>query len=116
MRTRALLLTCISGILFPGCALYDPGLGDKFDPWEESNVSATGRPQFKKVEGARKLDVALLKSDPEPYRLGPGDKVMIEIADQAMVEPDTLKNAPITTPVSRPNETTAAKNPNIASL
>jgi len=43
-------------------------------------------------------------------------EAMIEIADQAVVEPDVLKNAPITTPVSRPNETAAAKNPNIASL
>ncbi len=43
-------------------------------------------------------------------------EAMIEISEQAMVEPDTLKNAPITTPVSRPNETAAAKNPNIASL
>lgn len=40
-------------------------------------------------------------------------EAMIEISEQAMVEPDTLKNAPITTPVSRPNETAAAKNPNI---
>ena len=43
-------------------------------------------------------------------------EAMIEIAEQARAEPDTLKNAPITTPVSRPNETAAAKNPNIASL
>ena len=43
-------------------------------------------------------------------------EAMIEIAEQAISEPDTLKNAPITTPVSRPNETAAAKNPNIASL
>jgi glycine dehydrogenase subunit 2 len=43
-------------------------------------------------------------------------EAMIEIAEQAITEPDSLKNAPITTPVSRPNETTAAKNPNIASL
>ncbi len=41
---------------------------------------------------------------------------MIEIAEQARTEPNTLKQAPITTPVSRPNETAAAKNPNIASL
>jgi len=43
-------------------------------------------------------------------------EAMIEIAEQAATEPDTLKNAPITTPVSRPNETAAAKYPNIASL
>jgi len=43
-------------------------------------------------------------------------EAMIEIAEEAITEPDTLKNAPITTPVSRPNETVAAKNPNIASL
>jgi len=43
-------------------------------------------------------------------------EAMIEIAEQAQAEPDALKNAPITTPVSRPNETAAAKYPNIASL
>ena len=43
-------------------------------------------------------------------------EAMIEIAEQAQAEPETLKNSPITTPVSRPNETAAAKYPNIASL
>ena len=43
-------------------------------------------------------------------------EAMIEIAEQARTKPEALKNAPITTPVSRPNETAAAKNPNIASL
>ena len=43
-------------------------------------------------------------------------EAVIEIADQSMTEPEALKNAPIKTPVSRPNETAAAKNPNIANL
>jgi glycine cleavage system P protein (glycine dehydrogenase) subunit 2 len=41
---------------------------------------------------------------------------MIEIADLAGTDPDQLKAAPVTTPVSRPNETAAARNLNIASL
>jgi glycine dehydrogenase subunit 2 len=43
-------------------------------------------------------------------------EAMIEIADLAAKDPEKLKAAPITTPVSRPNETAAAKNLNIASL
>jgi glycine dehydrogenase subunit 2 len=43
-------------------------------------------------------------------------EAMVEIAQQAQVEPDQLKSAPVTTPVSRPDETAAARNPNIASL
>ncbi len=41
---------------------------------------------------------------------------MIEIAEQAETDPEQLKAAPVTTPVSRPNETAAAKNLNIAYL
>jgi glycine dehydrogenase subunit 2 len=41
---------------------------------------------------------------------------MIEIARLAETDPDKLKSAPITTPVSRPDETAAAKNLNIACL
>lgn len=41
---------------------------------------------------------------------------MIEIAELAQKDPDALKAAPITTPVSRPNETAAAKNLDIACL
>ena len=41
---------------------------------------------------------------------------MIEIAELAGKDPEQLKAAPVTTPVSRPNETAAAKNLNIASL
>jgi len=41
---------------------------------------------------------------------------MIEIAALAEKDPDQLKAAPVTTPVSRPNETAAAKMLNIASL
>ncbi|HNY77471.1 MAG: aminomethyl-transferring glycine dehydrogenase subunit GcvPB [Sedimentisphaerales bacterium] len=41
---------------------------------------------------------------------------MIEIAELAQKDPEQLKAAPVTTPVSRPNETAAAKNLNIASL
>jgi len=41
---------------------------------------------------------------------------MIEIAELAEKNPEQLKAAPITTPVSRPNETAAAKMLNIASL
>jgi len=41
---------------------------------------------------------------------------MIEIAELAESDPEPLKAAPVTTPVSRPNETAAAKNLNIASL
>jgi glycine dehydrogenase subunit 2 len=41
---------------------------------------------------------------------------MIEIAELAESDPEQLKAAPVTTPVSRPNETAAAKNLNIASL
>ncbi|UCD52180.1 MAG: aminomethyl-transferring glycine dehydrogenase subunit GcvPB [Phycisphaerales bacterium] len=41
---------------------------------------------------------------------------MIEIAELAERDPEQLKAAPVTTCVSRPNETAAAKNLNIASL
>jgi len=41
---------------------------------------------------------------------------MIEIAELAENDPESLKAAPVTTPVSRPNETAAARNLNIASL
>ncbi|MDI9433446.1 MAG: aminomethyl-transferring glycine dehydrogenase subunit GcvPB [Planctomycetota bacterium] len=41
---------------------------------------------------------------------------MIEIAELAQKDPEGLKAAPITTPVSRPNETAAAKNLDIACL
>jgi len=41
---------------------------------------------------------------------------MIEIAELAQKDPEQLKAAPVTTPVSRPNETAAAKNLNIACL
>ena len=41
---------------------------------------------------------------------------MIEIAGLAENDPEKLKAAPITTPVSRPDEVAAAKNLNIASL
>ncbi len=41
---------------------------------------------------------------------------MIEIAELAQKDPEMLKAAPVTTPVSRPNETAAAKNLNIACL
>jgi glycine dehydrogenase subunit 2 len=41
---------------------------------------------------------------------------MIEIAQQAETEPEKLKSAPLTTPVSRPDEVAAAKNLNIACL
>jgi glycine dehydrogenase subunit 2 len=41
---------------------------------------------------------------------------MIEIAGQAEKEPEKLKAAPTTTPVSRPDEVAAAKNLNIACL
>jgi glycine dehydrogenase subunit 2 len=43
-------------------------------------------------------------------------EAMIEIADLAEKDPEKLKAAPLATPVSRPNETAAAKNLNIASL
>ncbi len=41
---------------------------------------------------------------------------MIEIAKLAVTDPEQLKAAPVTTPVSRPDETAAAKNLNIACL
>jgi len=41
---------------------------------------------------------------------------MIEIAELADKDPDQIKAAPVTAPVSRPNETAAARNLNIASL
>ena len=41
---------------------------------------------------------------------------MIEIADLAEKDPEKLKAAPVTTPVSRPDEVAAAKNLNIACL
>jgi len=41
---------------------------------------------------------------------------MIEIAQLAKSDPEKLKAAPITTPVSRPDETAAAKNLDIANL
>ncbi|GAJ07175.1 unnamed protein product, partial [marine sediment metagenome] len=43
-------------------------------------------------------------------------EAMIEIAKLAETEPEKIKAAPVTTPVSRPDETTAAKQLNIASL
>jgi glycine dehydrogenase subunit 2 len=41
---------------------------------------------------------------------------MIEIADLAAADPEVLKAAPVNAPVCRPDETTAAKNLNIAYL
>jgi glycine dehydrogenase subunit 2 len=41
---------------------------------------------------------------------------MIEIAELAKTEPEKLKESPKTTPVSRPDETAAAKNLDIAFL
>ena len=41
---------------------------------------------------------------------------MIEIAELARIDPEKLKQAPVTTPISRPDETAAARNLNIASL
>ena len=41
---------------------------------------------------------------------------MIEIAELAKTDPEKLREAPTTTPVSRPDETAAAKNPDIAFL
>jgi glycine dehydrogenase subunit 2 len=43
-------------------------------------------------------------------------EAMIELADLAEKDPDKLKAAPTTTPVSRPDETAAAKNLDIAYL
>ena len=43
-------------------------------------------------------------------------EAMIEIAKLAVKAPEELKSSPLTTPVSRPNETAAAKNLNIAYL
>jgi glycine dehydrogenase subunit 2 len=43
-------------------------------------------------------------------------EAMIEIADLAVNDPAQLKDAPVTTPVSRPDETAAAKNLDIACL
>jgi glycine dehydrogenase subunit 2 len=43
-------------------------------------------------------------------------EAMIEVAKLAQTDSDQLKAAPVTTCVSRPNETAAAKNLNIASL
>lgn len=37
--------------------------------------------------------------------------VMRRVAREAAEDPETVKNAPITTPISHPDETTAAKNP-----
>ncbi len=41
---------------------------------------------------------------------------MIEIAELAEKDPEAPQSGPLTTPVSRPNETAAAKNLDIASL
>ena len=38
-------------------------------------------------------------------------KAMKEIAKEARENPDLLKNAPLTTPVRRPDETLAARKP-----
>jgi glycine dehydrogenase subunit 2 len=43
-------------------------------------------------------------------------QAMIEIAEDAQANPQKLKEAPVTTPVSRPDETAAAKNLDIACL
>jgi glycine dehydrogenase subunit 2 len=43
-------------------------------------------------------------------------EAMIEIAELAKTNPDELKKAPVTTPVSRPDEIAAAKNPDVAYL
>jgi len=43
-------------------------------------------------------------------------EAMIELAHLADTDPEKLRNAPVTTPVSRPDEVAAAKNLNIASL
>jgi len=41
---------------------------------------------------------------------------MIELAKEAQTNPQMLKDAPVTTPVCRPDETAAAKNLDIACL
>lgn len=38
-------------------------------------------------------------------------EVMHKVAEEARVNPDNVKNAPLTTPISHPDETTAAKKP-----
>jgi len=43
-------------------------------------------------------------------------EAMIEIAELAGTDPEQLRQAPTSTPVSRPDETAAARNPNIARL
>ena len=43
-------------------------------------------------------------------------KAMTELAKLAKIEPEKLKEAPVSTPVSRPDETAAAKNLDIAYL
>ncbi len=43
-------------------------------------------------------------------------EAMIEIAKQAETDPEALHNCPITTPVTRLDETAAARKPNVASL
>jgi glycine dehydrogenase subunit 2 len=43
-------------------------------------------------------------------------EAMIEIAEQANIGPEKLRQAPVNTPVSRPDETAAAKNLDIAYL
>jgi len=43
-------------------------------------------------------------------------EAMIELAHLADTDPEKLKNAPTTTPVSRPDEVAAVKNLNIACL
>ena len=41
---------------------------------------------------------------------------MIDIAERAKTDPESLRQAPISTPVSRLDETTAARKPNIACI
>ena len=41
---------------------------------------------------------------------------MIEIAEQAKTNPESLKDAPVSTPISRPDETAAARDINVACL
>ncbi len=82
MQIRTILLFCAAALAGTGCALYDPGLGEPFDPLVESKVSPAGQPEFQSVGEFRRLDPVLLDPDPAPYRLGPGDKVMIEIAER----------------------------------
>src|SRR4051812_6106860 len=73
---KALPMFIAGLLLVAGCRTYGP----KFDPYQPG--TATGG-IFAPVELTNRIDASLLKSPTDPYRLGPGDVIDIEVIGEA---------------------------------